>query len=402
MSGEAGSDVWEKIMLLINCPMIGLSATVSNAEDLRSWIESVERQRAELFKSARARQVCLISHHERLADLNKYIYSNRQLHPLHPVGMMDAKHLTVRGIPQDFSLSPCETLQLCDAMKVGNADSSIAKPIPTLTDYFSPNWIIERGSCNAYSQLVRKQFETLIENKSNAAIDKIAESLRPVLPRGVQYPEHKSNTALIVEFILTLKEKNLLPCIVFCDNRNLCEEMAHSMASYLEKLETKLRETTYKAEIETLKHRVELEEQRREKFKAKRTSKAASKRKNDEESKLNAAECDRDEAESDQMLLSGHEEQLLNGMLDEGTLASRRGHDQTLVETLLNRASSENPNLVKFMHRGVAYHHSGVNNKGRVAVEALFRNRYVQVVFSTATLGKCWGTGAELFLRFLV
>ena len=33
------------------------------------------------------------------------------------------------------------------------------------------------------------------------------------------------------------------------------------------------------------------------------------------------------------------------------------------------------------MKRGVAYHHAGLNNKGRVAVEALSRNRYIQVVF---------------------
>jgi len=117
MSGEFGSDVWEKTMLLINCPMIGLSATVNNGENLCQWIQSVEERRSALFKTSESRQVCFIVHHERLADLNKYLYSNRQLHPLHPIGLMNAKQLTTRGVPKDFSLSPCETLRLKDSMQ---------------------------------------------------------------------------------------------------------------------------------------------------------------------------------------------------------------------------------------------------------------------------------------------
>jgi len=117
MSGEIGSDVWEKTMLLINCPMIGLSATVNNGDELRQWIQHVEDQRSKIFKTSKPRRVCFIAHHERMADLNKYLYSNRQLHPIHPVGVMNAKQLITRGVPKDFSLSPCETLQLNDAMR---------------------------------------------------------------------------------------------------------------------------------------------------------------------------------------------------------------------------------------------------------------------------------------------
>ena len=117
MSGESGSDVWEKIMLLISCPMIGLSATVNNGDELCRWIETVEKQRSELFQTSKPRAVCLITHHERMADLNKYLYSNRQLYPVHPIGLMNAKQLIKKGFPKDFSLSPHETLQLNDAMK---------------------------------------------------------------------------------------------------------------------------------------------------------------------------------------------------------------------------------------------------------------------------------------------
>jgi replicative superfamily II helicase len=89
-----------------------------------------------------------------------------------------------------------------------------------------------------------------------------------------------------------------------------------------------------------------------------------------------------------QAQLSGHDQQLLDGILDEGTLSSKHGWDQKVVDYLLEQASWNNPKLVKYMKRGVAYHHGELNSKGRVAVEALFRIRYIQIVFSTSTLGK--------------
>ena len=199
-----------------------------------------------------------------------------------------------------------------------------------------------------------------------------------------RYPEPKPTSLLIVDFILTLKEKNLLPCIVFTDNRTLCESMAHSVAMHLYTTEKQLRETKYKTQLQELRKRLELAEQDRQKFKPRENLKSSRGRRHAED---DVEEIKMVEEENKQILLSGHEEQLLNGILDEGTLANRQRCDRALADALLKRAHEENPRLVSYMKRGVAYHHSGLNNKGRVAVEALFRNRYIQVVFSTATLG---------------
>ncbi|CAF4731180.1 unnamed protein product, partial [Rotaria sp. Silwood2] len=93
-----------------------IHSTVSNGNELCDWIENIENQRSKLFKTSKPRRVCFISHPERIADLNKYLYSNRQLYPIHPIGLMNTKQLITRGVPKDFSLSPYETLQLNDAM----------------------------------------------------------------------------------------------------------------------------------------------------------------------------------------------------------------------------------------------------------------------------------------------
>lgn len=383
MSGEIGSDVWERTMLLINCPMIGLSATVNNGQQLEKWIENVEQQRSKLFQNKQTRQVCFISHHERLADLNKYLYSNQQLYPVHPIGLMNAKQLTTRGIPKDFYLSPSETLRLNDSMQKLDV---VREEIPSLTEHFSPGWIAERAVCNSYSQIVCNQFQNLIHTKQNSTIDSISSSLNT---EQVAYPEIKPMSTLIGEFVLTLKEKNLLPCIIFTDSRALCEELAESVAEYFEQLEKQLRETKYKRQIEQLEQRLTDIDRAQKSAKAKKTVKSSSKRDENGE-KLNEKPGEiRQMEEEDQsyMRLSGYEQELLDGVLDEGTLADRKHCDRELVSRLIDRAARKNKNLARYVKRGVAYHHAQLNNQGRLAVEGLFRNRYVQIVFSTWTLG---------------
>jgi superfamily II RNA helicase len=295
---------------------------------------------------------------------------------------MNSKQLIKHGVPKDFSLSPCETLKLHDAMKTISNDISL----PTLTESFSPDWVIERSICNNYSRLVCKQFDRLIETKDQSNIDTITTNLRPITSKTIQYPQPKDLTQLIIDFILTLKEKNLLPCIVFSDSRILCETMAASVAKYFKKVEEDLRATKYRQQIEELNRRVESIEIMRKKSKPKKEKKSSGKRNNNDDDHIEELKMMEDDREN-QILLSGFEQQLLNGILDEGSLANRHGCDGELVDALLGRASKDNSRLIEYMKRGVAYHHAGLNNKGRVAVEALFRNRYIQVVFSTATLG---------------
>ncbi|CAF0759137.1 unnamed protein product [Adineta steineri] len=401
MSGELGSDVWERTMLLINCPMIGLSATVNNGDEIRQWIESIEQRRATLFQMSTPRSVCFIAHYERMADLNKYLYAERQLHPIHPVGLMNAEQLINRSLPKDFFMSPSETVRLSDAMQktitnntdIVNDDVEY-KPVSTLTEYFSPAWIIERNACNHYSRLVCNQLNRLIMKKQNSAIDAITTSIHTADLSNIKYPEIKPMSSLIVEFVLTLKEKNLLPCIVFSDSRSICETMAKTVAAYFVKIERELRQTKYKKQIDQVKLRLQQIEKAEKMNLAliksmKKTSSGKRRAKNEEDT-----DGGNNIYEKQMMLndiisgtqLSGHEKALLCGILEEGTLANRHGYDEELVEPLLTRTEIENSMLVRLMRRGVAYHHAGLNNKGRVAVEALFRNRYIQIVFSTSTL----------------
>ncbi|CAF3652376.1 unnamed protein product [Rotaria sp. Silwood1] len=60
-----------------------------------------------------------------------------------------------------------------------------------LTQYFEPDWIIERTKYNNYLRLVRNQFHSLIDNKENTIIDSIVTSLKTISSKDIHYPETK-------------------------------------------------------------------------------------------------------------------------------------------------------------------------------------------------------------------
>jgi hypothetical protein len=73
-----------------------------DGKELSQYIERVEKQRTRLFQSSSPRRACFIVHHERIANLQKYLYSKQQLQPVYPIGMMNPKQLASRGLPKKF------------------------------------------------------------------------------------------------------------------------------------------------------------------------------------------------------------------------------------------------------------------------------------------------------------
>jgi superfamily II RNA helicase len=63
---ELGASI-EKIMHFIDCPLLGLSATISNFDEFYNWFNSIEK-----FK--RKQILHKISHYERYCDLRRFLY----------------------------------------------------------------------------------------------------------------------------------------------------------------------------------------------------------------------------------------------------------------------------------------------------------------------------------------
>lgn len=43
LGGEIGAEIWEHLLVMIRCPFLALSATISNPQHLTEWLQSVKR-----------------------------------------------------------------------------------------------------------------------------------------------------------------------------------------------------------------------------------------------------------------------------------------------------------------------------------------------------------------------
>uniref|UniRef100_A0A6I8NBQ7 DExD/H-box helicase 60 n=1 Tax=Ornithorhynchus anatinus TaxID=9258 RepID=A0A6I8NBQ7_ORNAN len=142
LGGEIGADVWEHILVMIRCPFLALSATISNPKHLTEWLQLVKRywqnveNTTESSVSANAlkgskkqkvqkaekksHRVRLVQYEERYNDLEKYVCSLKNddfaIDHYHPFAALTVNHIEKYGIPSDLAFSPRESIQLYDVM----------------------------------------------------------------------------------------------------------------------------------------------------------------------------------------------------------------------------------------------------------------------------------------------
>jgi len=177
----SGGEVWERLIMLVRCPFIALSATVGEPAVFQNWLSRVGKPFA-LSKANEGHlkeEVVLIHHHLRWSDLQKYIYLPKsyledgaydngnlfigchkrnfgwksacmEFHPAAAVAMgmgLDQRD----GFPEHLNFSPNDSLKLYEAM-VSEAEG-YPELIESLKDvhphsYFEPLVITKKEARN--------------------------------------------------------------------------------------------------------------------------------------------------------------------------------------------------------------------------------------------------------------
>jgi superfamily II RNA helicase len=118
----ASGEIWEHLLSMVDCPFLALSATISNPDDFKQWMETkVKLQETHAKKrglaDARFYDLTLIAHHNRYADLEKSNYVpmviNEAGSPTMPLSSVwDAPEAPTGQL---FRLHPCVSLSsVCD------------------------------------------------------------------------------------------------------------------------------------------------------------------------------------------------------------------------------------------------------------------------------------------------
>uniref|UniRef100_A0A8D2JJ86 DExD/H-box helicase 60 n=1 Tax=Varanus komodoensis TaxID=61221 RepID=A0A8D2JJ86_VARKO len=339
LGGEIGAEVWEHLLVMIRCPFLALSATISNPKHLVEWLQSVKRywqytesvlaqdpglsttvkKRAKVTRSSQSYKVKLVQYGERYNDLEKYVCSpsggDFMIHHYHPCAALTLDHLERYGFPLDLSLSPRETVMLYDAMVNAWTNWPRANELDP-EEFLKDKVVITKADARNYEKEMKEELKMWIKCGNS---DKV-----------LFFPIYHIIFLLAKEKSRHYNDICKDGWIGVADNKSI---LLYSDFKRTHKEDQKM---VWEAELGILKTLL------------------------DKISKI-PADC---------------------------TYANEKAIDNEFLDQIFHRARflRKHSMLKKLALRGIGYHHASVEQKGRQMVEMLFRKGFIQVVTATGTL----------------
>ncbi|XP_035676190.1 probable ATP-dependent RNA helicase DDX60 [Branchiostoma floridae] len=415
MGSEIGAEVWEHLLLLIPCPFLALSATISNPHDLQSWLQSAKDFQKQLDGQASRKNkaqpqsynVRLVVYGERYSDLEKYIYlpckdSPNSLVPMHPYSVLTLKQLQDNldnpdgAFPRDLTLSPRETLQLYDTMTRvwPERDSLKALEADAYRDFATRDQLlITKAQARKYEADLKSELVMWLKEHQEQKVCSVIGVLKSHMVRQQstcakefeKYPIDITGRNFlkyeIAALLDKLKQEDKLPALVFSFDRGVIQDLVDEVDVTLSKMEAETLESmgvtqsSIKKDQSTMR-KVEKEKKRVRDKEQKKEQKSSGK------NILEAKDVPDSVEQVNQDAANMRRAFLKHSFVSEGLHSSKE------LEKYQRRLYflSEDHLLKRGIRRGIAYHHAGMNAKQREAVETMFRNKHLKVVVATTTL----------------
>ncbi|KAF9270868.1 P-loop containing nucleoside triphosphate hydrolase protein [Marasmius fiardii PR-910] len=378
---DEGGTVWEQIILMAPCPIIGLSATVGSPEKFNGWLESV--QVSHEFGHT------YVHHPTRYSHLRKFFYDppkseyvftglndhtdSQGMHFIHPLSLLDA-HST--SIPSDLALEARDCLTLYKALKSRSLTPASLEPEKFFADI---KGFISQRDVLRYEEKLKNILTDIIkqERKDDDDFTAVISLLKnPILNKNeadriMDRKQFKDNLLVLV---CDLHAQKSLPAVFFSFDRMDCEIMAWSLTRALAIAEKKWRETSpqWKSKL------VQVEKWReQEKSRQRQREREARQKK------------DKDDVREDTSSTSWEASFNENDPSPDFSLAGRfSGTKQDLHRLFWRlRKWGNTPGWALLaLKRGIAVHHAGMSKMYRTTIENLFRQGFISVMISTGTL----------------
>ncbi|XP_037382592.2 probable ATP-dependent RNA helicase DDX60 [Talpa occidentalis] len=364
LGGEVG-EVWEHLLVMIRCPFLALSATISNPDHLTEWLVLTKRywQHVEsTMENSRPSQnvsegsekpvkkrtvasyrVRLVWHKERYNDVEKYVCSLKDneflIEHYHPFAALTVNHIKKCGIPLDLGFSPQESILFYDAMvHIWPEWPRMQELEPEEFSCFKNKLVIKKADVKKYEEELKKEIICWVE-LDPSKVNQLLNFLKPQTFDCAESDKQK----MFPHFVEKLKTMDRLPAIFFIFNIRGVEASALELFRNLEKRSSHLDSDA--------KHQREI------------ISKAEKKEKEN--------------------YLETHTEISPDCSYADDTAVD----DETLTE-LLNKLmeTRQGYKLRDLLKRGIGYHHGKMEHAEREVVELLFRQNYIKVVIATSSL----------------
>ncbi|XP_030048083.1 probable ATP-dependent RNA helicase DDX60 [Microcaecilia unicolor] len=430
LGGEIGAEVWEHLLVMIRCPFLALSATISNPEHLTEWLQSVKeywqqvdstiesvastmatqrgaKKHERLKGKKKSYKVRLVLYDKRYNDLEKFLCSLEDgtfsIEKYHPCAALSVNHIKKYGIPSDLTFSPQESLQLYDTMvESWQACPRLRALDPEEFGSFKDNAVITKNNATKYQEELKKELKYRIEQGNVKKVENVVKRLRPFHVCSSE----KEKQEYFPLFVEKLREMDKLPALFFLFNIKTVEKLAENVCSYLQQKqeiyqmqlslmeENKLASKEKKVEDSTECGQSgstdnSVEEMSDTGFSVKKTRKRQKSKSRELDATKQPPGKTHENVHSkatDETLLGELEK--IAEMFPDCTYANCKALSEETLKKVFERATVvRNSTILKTLAmRGIGYHHASLEPEGRQTVEMLFRMGFVKVVNATGSL----------------
>ncbi|KAG1725071.1 uncharacterized protein EDB91DRAFT_1169407 [Suillus paluster] len=239
---QEGGAVWEQILLLAPCPIIGLSATVGAPERFNEWLESVQKAGGFPHK--------FVHYPHRYSHLRKFYYnihekprdafrslstykSTERMRFLHPLSMLSC---SARSLPSDLALEAVDTLTLYRALSAHTALDPCTLAALDPVAFFPSGKLLQQKDVIRYEEALKQHLASLLSSfdsrDSGTPLSRVITQLQDgVLSRVPDIvlnsqPDRVVCGRNLIYLVADLHIQGDLPAIFFSFDRSDCEHMA--------------------------------------------------------------------------------------------------------------------------------------------------------------------------------
>ncbi|KAK0440417.1 uncharacterized protein EV420DRAFT_1315927 [Desarmillaria tabescens] len=380
---QKGGSVWEQIILLAPCPIIGLSATIGAPETFNDWLASVSRTHG--YKHT------FIQHKHRYSHLRKFFYRLDGLESLRPFQGHESYKPTSRmrflhplstlafgprDLPEDLSLEPSDTLSLYGAMSQHEDLSIKLVRLDPIRFFSSVKGLLKQKDILQYETDLKI---TLVDLPLSSRTEVIYDLADKDIPQGPddKEPSRQSFERGLLPLVADLHARGQLPAILFNFDRADCEDVAELLLKEL--MESEL---AWKSSSPEWQRKCQQWQKWKDSSKARiREDNRAkkSKRKPDPDVIEHSAATEAPAWES-----TFDPDAPLDNFSFAGYYSVEDLNDS--INGIWSGYWKFKPALLAALRRGIAVHHGGLNKIYRSLVENLFRRGYIRVMISDGTL----------------
>ena len=247
----------QRVILQIDCPILALSATIRNAEELAKWMQMNEDSLPKV-EGKKPRKVLLEVVKSRFINLQRHVWTGTTLEELHPCAALTREQIITEGFEAgDLAFTARDVLNLYKKMKKRYPKECVKDIKPEKCFSRDPKVRVTMADVKEYEMKLKTRLvELAADDKYPKETEKLLEGFREkakILEEQQKKEEEeeakkndakegngveeKKSGADIYPVALDLKEKSMIPAVLFQFDESECRRQFTRLVESFEQTE---------------------------------------------------------------------------------------------------------------------------------------------------------------------